>query len=103
MKKKWISLFMAAVCMLVFLTGCGRTEAEPEPAKEDTKTIDIVRVASLKGPTSMGLVSLQISADFFEGEKTVKDSNSAKNRERFGVGTHSEREGVGKESPGWHS
>ena len=68
MKKKWISLFMAAVCMLVFLTGCGRTEAEPEPAKEDTKTIDIVRVASLKGPTSMGLVSLMDKAEKNETE-----------------------------------
>lgn len=68
MKKKWISLFMAAVCMLVFLTGCGRTEAEPEHAKEDTKTIDTVRVASLKGPTSMGLVALMDKAEKNETE-----------------------------------
>lgn len=68
MKKKWISLFMAAVCMLVFLTGCGRTEAEPEHAKEDTKTTDTVLVASLKGPTSMGLVALMDKAEKNETE-----------------------------------
>lgn len=86
MKKKWISLFMALVCMFVFLAGCGQTEPEQEITEntnmeeatakntngdetetEDTIT-DTVVVASLKGPTSMGLVTLMDKAERNETE-----------------------------------
>ncbi|MBD5543983.1 MAG: ABC transporter substrate-binding protein [Lachnospiraceae bacterium] len=112
MKKKWISLFMVAVCMLVFLTGCGQTESEQEMQTEKTNTQDAetenanpeksiaenvntdetetgnanadetetegtiaedtIVVASLKGPTSMGLVGLMDKAEKKETEASYE-------------------------------
>lgn len=73
MKKKWISLFTAIVCMLMLLAGCGQVETEPEnPNEGSTKAVDTVVVASLKGPTSMGLVALMDKAEKNETETSYE-------------------------------
>lgn len=83
MKKKRILLFMVVVCMFVFLAGCAKAEPEQEIPTEnanmeatetenantkETKAGDTVTVASLKGPTSMGLVALMDKAEKNETE-----------------------------------
>lgn len=61
---KWIATWLAVV-MVMGLVGCGSQEVETTQAMSEeatTETIQeeltMVRVGSLKGPTSMGLVSL---------------------------------------------
>lgn len=46
--------FIAVLCVSVFLTGCGSTPLEPE---DDAH----LNIASLKGPTSVGLVPLMVA------------------------------------------
>ncbi len=56
--KKWISLLMILILMTISLLGCGTGSSAPEeemPAPADRTAI---RVASLKGPTTMGMVKL---------------------------------------------
>lgn len=73
MKRKWMTMLLATVLSAGLLWGCGQTQAtQPETpetaeAAEEEETPETaeaaaeevtVRVASLKGPTSMGLVKL---------------------------------------------
>lgn len=75
MKRKWMTMLLATVLSAGLLWGCGQTQAtQPEtPETEEEETAEeeetpeaaetaaeevTVRVASLKGPTSMGLVKL---------------------------------------------
>lgn len=60
MKKRLLAAICTGVLMLAALTGCG----------EKAKSTETVRVASLKGPTSMGLVSLMQNNEI--GESTGK-------------------------------
>ena len=50
--KKYLFIFMAAILLL---TGCASNNASYKDEKHEQKTI---KVAALKGPTSMGLVKL---------------------------------------------
>ncbi len=52
--KKYTSLFLAAL-MLAVLLGCGATTAADEPV--------VIRLGSLKGPTTMGMVKLLNDAE----------------------------------------
>lgn len=60
MKKRLFSALCAGVIMLTALSGCG----------EKTQDTTTVRVASLKGPTTLGLVNLMKKSD--EGEASGK-------------------------------
>lgn len=51
MKRKTAALMLSAVMLAMSLTGCGSKETTNESAAE-------IRIGSLKGPTSMGLVKL---------------------------------------------
>lgn len=55
--KKWISVLMILTLLTISLLGCGTgspaPEEEPTPAERTA-----IRVASLKGPTTMGMVKL---------------------------------------------
>ena len=64
MKRKVMALVMAAAMAVFTLTGCGSsTEAgKTEVSSEEGQATDI-RVGSLKGPTSMGLVKLMKDAE----------------------------------------
>ena len=53
--KKVIFIFVAAVAMLFVLAGCAGSTVESTQTEPDNVT---VRVGSLKGPTSIGLVKL---------------------------------------------
>lgn len=54
MKKKLLALFLVAA-MIFGLTACGKTSSQTDPAKVEGCDFNI---ASLKGPTSIGLVKL---------------------------------------------
>ena len=53
--KKYTSLFLAALMLAVLLLGCGATTAADEPV--------VIRLGSLKGPTTMGMVKLLNDAE----------------------------------------
>lgn len=79
--KKWISAFLAAAMSLSLLAGCGASgtsssvsasasatqassaSASSEDASAAYAERTVFRIASLKGPTTMGLVGLMDSAD----------------------------------------
>lgn len=55
--KKWISVLMVLTLLTISLLGCGT--GSPAPEEEPTPAERIaIRVASLKGPTTMGMVKL---------------------------------------------
>lgn len=54
MKKRFLTVMMSIVLCTVFLAGCKNAEGTAENEQETVK----IRVGSLKGPTSMGLVYL---------------------------------------------
>lgn len=56
MKRKWTTVLLAAVLSAGLLWGCGKAEV-PQSEAQDAAGVS-VRVASLKGPTSMGLLKL---------------------------------------------
>lgn len=59
MKKKLLALFLVAA-MIFGLTACGKTSSQTDPAKVEGCDFNI---ASLKGPTSIGLVKLFSDSD----------------------------------------
>ena len=89
MKKKLLSIFMAASLIVMSLTGCGKISEQTDPevtVTEETKQMeteeieevagesvsentsaekkrDVYTVAALKGPTSMGLVGMMYMAE----------------------------------------
>lgn len=61
--KKTLTILLAAVLALAFLAGCGQsgTQTSPEPsaaASNEPADLGSVTLATLKGPTTMGLVKL---------------------------------------------
>ncbi len=56
MKKKWLSIIVLAAALA--LAGCAGNQTEEETAGETAQEDTAVRVGSLAGPTSIGLVSL---------------------------------------------
>lgn len=67
MKTKQLKLLAAALCLTV-LAACGNTAQPPAQTQQPDAERDAVvtRVASLKGPTSMGLVKMMDDADAAE-------------------------------------
>jgi NitT/TauT family transport system substrate-binding protein len=60
----------AALALVAALAGCNSTAADTSTTTEAEETTPVaVRVASLKGPTSMGLVDLMQKADAGEAEE----------------------------------
>lgn len=66
---KWMAILLSLV-MVIGLLGCGGSTEETTQAQTQTQvqTQTTVRVGSLKGPTSMGLVSLMNAVDQGEAE-----------------------------------
>lgn len=60
--KRWMTLLIAGVLFAAALSACGKKDGTVETPDGQTQTEDVkrpeVRVGSLKGPTSMGLVWL---------------------------------------------
>ncbi|NLV74134.1 MAG: ABC transporter substrate-binding protein [Chloroflexi bacterium] len=57
--KKWITVLLAMVLCLGLFVGCAPTEKGPAP----TAAVTTFRIASLKGPTTMGMVKLMKDAE----------------------------------------
>ena len=55
--KKLAALFLAMM-LLVCAAGCGKDKSDKKDDKTEVKSDVTVRVGSLKGPTSIGLVDL---------------------------------------------
>ena len=80
MKKKWLALLMASVLAALSLSGCGSSsedtsetasqKTEQESTEEEESEYDgtTIRVGSLSGPTTMGIVNLWDASD--KGEST---------------------------------
>lgn len=63
--KKWFAFLMVFVLCLGMLAGCGTAateEPEAEPEQEAAEAVTF-RIASLKGPTTMGMVKLMNDAE----------------------------------------
>ncbi len=57
--KKYTSLFLAMLMLAVMFLGCNATTADTDPAAAQTPAEPVVmRLGSLKGPTTMGMVKL---------------------------------------------
>ena len=56
--KKYMSMFLAMLMLAVLFLGCDATTADTAPAAEPTAEPVVMRLGSLKGPTTMGMVKL---------------------------------------------
>lgn len=63
--KKGIALLFALLCVAAAFTGCGKKTPDPAPTSSEVEQAKRVtfRIASLKGPTTMGLVALMDRTD----------------------------------------
>lgn len=64
--KKWLSLVLIGILVLGLLAGCGpKAPTETKKSEDASKTTNktTFRIASLKGPTTMGMVQLMKNAE----------------------------------------
>ncbi len=64
MKKRILAVMMCIVFCMAGLAGCGKAAEETQKTQEDV----VIRIGSLKGPTSMGLVYLMSQSESGEAE-----------------------------------
>ena len=64
MKKRILAVMMCIVFCMAGLAGCGKAAEETQRTQEDV----VIRIGSLKGPTSMGLVYLMSQSESGEAE-----------------------------------
>ena len=61
--KKWFAFLLVLALCFGLLAGCGTTGTEDPEAESEVADLTTFRIASLKGPTTMGMVKLMNDAE----------------------------------------
>ena len=93
MRKNWkklLSMVAAGALFVLMFAGCGQQQEQPEPSSDPSSSdvspmpmvVDdtIVRVASLKGPTGLGMLKLMANSD---ASQTSGGTSSYQQKYRF--------------------